>query len=101
MLRFLKLLPLLFLAAFFAAFAVENRDAVTLSLFPLPYNAELPLFLLAMVFFMFGIAVAGTLATLKFYRSKVQFFAMKRKVEALENEIGGLRAERNILPPVA
>jgi uncharacterized integral membrane protein len=99
--RFLKLLPLLLLAAFFAAFAVENRAAVSLSLFPLPYNAELPVFLLAMLCFMFGAALAGFLATSKFYRSKMQFLAMKRKVEALENEIGGLRAERNILPPVA
>lgn len=101
MLRILKLLPLLLLAALFAAFAVENRETVILSFFPLPYNAELPLFLLAMIFFMLGIAVAGTLATLKFYRSKMQFLSMKRKVEALENEIGGLRAERNILPPAA
>jgi putative membrane protein len=98
MLRFLKLFPLLLLAAVFAAFAIENRTAVSLSLFPLPYNVDMPVFLLAMLCFMFGAFLAGLVATMKFYRSKMQFLAMKRKVDALENEVGGLRAERNVIP---
>jgi uncharacterized integral membrane protein len=101
MMRFLKILPLILLAALFAAFAVDNRAAVSLSLFPLPYSVELPIFLLVMLSFLLGAAIAAIVATTKFYRSKIQFLMANRKITALENEVGGLRAERNVLPPAA
>jgi lipopolysaccharide assembly protein A len=98
--RFLKYLPLFILAALFAAFAIDNRGAVTLSLFPLPYTAELPAYLLVLLSVMLGAGMAALVAALTFLRRKFELTNAKRRIMALENEIGGLRAERAVLPPI-
>jgi putative membrane protein len=96
--RIFSIILLVILAGVFAAFAIDNRQPVTFSLFPLPYTAEMPVFALVLLSFMLGALVAGLIATLSFLRSKVELSMAKRHVAALENEVGGLRAERNVLP---
>ncbi|NBO19635.1 MAG: hypothetical protein EBV03_10520, partial [Proteobacteria bacterium] len=39
----------------FIIFAVDNRAISRLSLFPLPYEMDAPLFMVALAFFFFGI----------------------------------------------
>jgi len=99
MLRYLKYLSFVLIAAVFAAFAVDNRAPVTFSLFPLPYTAEMPLFMLVLLCFMLGAGVAGVIAWLASLQRRLELGTTKRHITALENEVGGLRAERNILPP--
>ena len=50
--RFLYWIISIPLAVLIAVFAVSNRTAVTLSLWPLPYEVDLPLFLPIMVAFL-------------------------------------------------
>lgn len=45
------------LAVLIAVFAVSNRTAVTLSLWPLPYEVDLPLFLPIMVALLLGLGI--------------------------------------------
>ncbi|PKR58755.1 LapA family protein [Thalassospira lohafexi] len=45
------------IAVLIAVFAVSNRAAVTLSLWPLPYELELPLFLPIMVALLVGLGI--------------------------------------------
>jgi uncharacterized integral membrane protein len=98
MLRLFRYVLLLLLTLFFIVFAVSNREAVQLSLFPFPYTAETPLFVMVLMSFMLGTAVAGTVAALTVFHRRWELANAKRHIAALENEVGGLRAERNVIP---
>jgi uncharacterized integral membrane protein len=55
--RFLYWIISIPLAVLIAVFAVSNRTAVTLSLWPLPFEVDLPLFLPIMVALLIGLAI--------------------------------------------
>ncbi len=99
--RFIKLLLLIFISAAFAAFAIVNRETVLISAFPLPYDIEVPKFLLALVCTTLGAAVAGLVMLASYLHHARELRAAKRRIMALENEIGGMKAEqRTSLPAV-
>lgn len=101
MVRFLRYCLLVLLTLFFIAFAISNREAVSLSFFPLPYTAETPLFILVLIAFVLGAAVAALVGFLTSLRKKFDHLSAQHRVAALENEIAGLKAERNVMPPAA
>ena len=55
--RFLYWIISIPLAVLIAVFAVSNRTAVTLSLWPLPFEVDLPLFLPIMVALLIGLGI--------------------------------------------
>jgi len=55
--RFLYWIIAIPLAVLIAVFSVSNRAAVTLSLWPLPYEIDLPLFLPIMVALLIGLGI--------------------------------------------
>lgn len=75
-------------------FTVSNRGDVLVSLFPLPFEVSLPLYL----FFLIALAVGYLVAMLSYSFSNLRYRreAKKehRKVEALEQEIATLRAQQ-------
>ncbi len=77
---------------FFVAFSISNRSAVAISFFPLPYEAELPLFLLALVCFILGVAVAGLFMGMRLSKLHGLFRREKKRAQALKNELDGLNA---------
>ena len=99
MLSKIKALFLFLIALFFIVFAVANRQLVTLSFFPLPYAVEMPIFLFSMVCFTLGIMMAGLLFSARSIKSRRLYRSEHKRVMALENELAGVKAENESLPP--
>lgn len=92
--RFLKTLLLSACALAFVLFAIENREAVQLSLFPLPYNVAMPLFLFTMMVFVAGSVTGWLCARLHAGGLRGKFRAEHKRVMALENEISALHNQK-------
>jgi uncharacterized integral membrane protein len=85
----------------FLAFAVSNREVVNLSLFPFPYAADLPVFLLTIASFAFGVIIGGITISFKHAKTRREAKAEHKRIDALENEINALKSERPPRPPAA
>lgn len=59
LLRFLRLLIAALVLLLLAVFAVANRQAVSVSLDPLPFAMDLPLYLLVFAVFLLGLILGG------------------------------------------
>lgn len=92
--RYLKFSFLAFVVLFFTAFSVVNRETVSVSLFPLPFAADLPLFLLALICFSLGALVAGFWVNIKFAKTKRMLSREHKRVMALQNELAGIKSEQ-------
>lgn len=93
-------LPAMLLAVLFA---VSNRQAVAINLFPLPFSLELPVYLFA-----FGVAALALfsgllLGWLAGYPQRLTARRDRRRLADLEKEMGELRAGMVMpdAPPVA
>ena len=75
MLRAIKLLLIAVFSVVFLDFAIVNRETVHLSLFPLPYAADLPQFLLILLCFALGALVGGFAVNMKLLKSSRQYRA--------------------------
>lgn len=100
MLRVLHLIFLILIAAAVAAFAIANRATVELSFFPLPYSAETPIFFLILATFLLGALVTALTALFSHLHLRFQLISARKRIAALENEIGGLKAEQDVKLPV-
>lgn len=85
-------------AIWFIIFAASNHDAVTLALFPLPYDIILPKFLFAILCFLAGAMIAGVAVSLKTSDEQRQFKKQRRKIAAMEEEIKIIKAKEPTLP---
>ena len=95
MLSSLRFLLFLIVAVAFSAFAVVNRSAVEVSLFPLPYSLEMPVFLLTIFSFALGVVIAGVLLGARAARSRRLYHGERKRVMALQNELEGVKAEKD------
>ena len=89
--RFVFWLLTLPLLAAIAAFAVTNREAVSLELWPLPFVVTVPVFLVILAAMAVGLAI-GALAT--WLSAGIQRREMRRRgrrIAALESEVQPLR----------
>jgi len=77
----------------FLGFAVANRQFIHISLFPLPYAAEMPEFIFAILCFALGCLVGWGFTGLKLSKSKRLLKTEHQYVMALQNEISGLHAK--------
>jgi lipopolysaccharide assembly protein A len=99
-LRTLKIITLAAIAVVFIVFAAGNHEAVSLSLFPLPYAIELPKFLMAIVCVSLG-AIFGAIAmSLKHSRARRRFTVEHKRASALENEIKSMRTHAETSPAI-
>ena len=98
MLRFIKLALVTVFSVIFLDFAIVNREAVHISLFPLPYAADMPQFLLTILCFALGALVGGVAVNLKSLKNSRRFRAEHSRVIALENEIAVMREEQHNQP---
>lgn len=74
------------------AFAVANRHQVAVSLDPLPFDFEAPLYVLALGFVFLGMLVGGVSAWLKALRWRRRLVEARRQLVRLEDELGAERA---------
>lgn len=92
--RYTRIVGFAAISIVFIVFAVDNREMVHVSLFPLPYMADMPLFLFAILVFFVG-AMAGFLCSrVKAHKLAVKLKAEEKRVAALQNQLDGLMAER-------
>jgi uncharacterized integral membrane protein len=73
------------------AFAVANSASVTVSLDPLPFEPELPLYLLALIFVFIGMLVGGLASSLRVLRWRRAARQARREVARLEGELRATR----------
>ncbi len=97
--RIINVVLIAAVSVIFILFAVNNRLIVTISLFPLPYEADLPLFILAILAFALGVITGGLIISLKFSKARRLARAEHKRVVALENEITALHNERQCQVP--
>lgn len=76
--------------------AVSNRGKVDLSLFPLPYEISMPLFMFAIITFALGITFGWLIAKLSILKYRKISKEANKRAGALENEISALRSEQLI-----
>ncbi len=94
MISLFKWLFLLLLTALLVLFAVVNRHDMLISLYPLPYQLELPVYLFVAFFFFIGFIIAWLLITIRHTGDALALRKSRKRVEALENELRGLRIGR-------
>ena len=100
MLRILSWIVGIPVAAAVVAFAVANRGSVKLSLLPLPFEIELPLYLVVLGAMLAGLILGGLIAWLSAGRlrrrarqSAREAEASSREAQALREKIGRLEAD--------
>lgn len=94
------------LAAVIIAFAVANRQLVTVSFDPFSsanpaYAATLPLFGLIFVLVILGVVVGGVAAWLRQSKWRRTARRAEAEVRELQQELAGLRARLSDTPPIA
>lgn len=95
--RAFSILAGLLLLAGVALFSVANRTPVTLTLNPLPFAAEVPLYLLCLILFLSGFLAGRTAGWFGGLRARRATLAARARNRALEEEITALRAEQQLL----
>ena len=91
MLRILSWIVGIPVAAAIVAFAVANRGSVKLSLLPLPFEIELPLYLVALGAMLAGLILGGLIAWLSAGRLRRRTRQAVREAEAASREARALR----------
>ena len=99
--RGFRVLCVVAITVLFLVFAISNRAPVHLSLFPLPYDADLPLFLLAIACFSLGVLVGGITMGIKLSQSWRAARQEHKRAEALENELSALHGQHPSIPAIA
>lgn len=78
------------------AFAVTNREPVSLSFYPLPYTMQTPLFLFGILSFALGLLIGGLQGMLSVFRFRRELRNERKRIVALENELALLRARPSV-----
>ena len=89
--KLIKTFLLLLVAAAFVVFAVANRANVAVSLFPLPYAADMPLFLFGLLCVALGAIIGGLAMSLRLSKRILQLRHEHQRAEALQHELASLR----------
>jgi lipopolysaccharide assembly protein A len=68
-------------------FAVSNRETVSVGFWPLPFLADLPLYLLCFLSLLIGALIGVAAAWTAGHRNRRELSARRRRIEALEREL--------------
>ena len=74
-------------------FIVANRGAVTVSLWPLPYLVDLPLYLVFFIGLFTGLVLAGVIGVIKRARSFTRARRAEKQAQRLQAEVDSLEQE--------
>jgi lipopolysaccharide assembly protein A len=81
------------IAALVSLFAASNRETVSLGLWPLPYLAQAPLYLVVLVVLFFGFAIGAVAVWIKGLRRRRQLRDCRRQNEALARELAATQSQ--------
>ncbi|WP_207482114.1 lipopolysaccharide assembly protein LapA domain-containing protein [Arenibaculum pallidiluteum] len=76
------------------SFALSNRDLVTLSLWPLPFTLDLPVYLVGLAGILVGFVAGGLVAWLGQHGSRSAARRERRRAERLAGELEAARKAR-------
>lgn len=96
----IKFLFLTVVTVALVTFCVVNRATVTISLFPLPYYADIPVFIIAILSIAIGVVVASVTLNIKIIKMGCKIKKMQQRIDALENENRAIRSEREFTVPM-
>ena len=68
-------------------FAVSNRETVSVGFWPLPFLADVPLYLLCFLSLVIGALIGVATAWMAGHRNRRELTARRRRIEALEREL--------------
>src|SRR5437667_12001725 len=91
--KFLFWMFVLLVAAVLALFAVSNRAGVALSLWPLPFLIEAPLYLIALGGALMGFLAGELAAWIAAARRRRELRRQRRHIAALEAELRATQAQ--------
>ena len=80
-------------------FALSNRETVSLTLWPLPFLVDLPLYLVFFLSLLLGFLIGASTAWIAGSRVRRELRRRRRRIEALERELAATQAELEN-PPV-
>lgn len=86
-------LPFLLLAVLFA---VSNREAVEITLWPLPYAATLPLFVTILVMLFLGFLIGAGFMWIEVLRTRRLIRILRRIADQQEQELNRLRRDKRL-----
>src|SRR5215469_5147823 len=83
---------LLLLAIFLTSFSVSNRSTVSVGLWPLPYLADIPLYLLVFLSVLIGAFSGAAGAWLAAGRDRRELRSRRRRIRMLEQDLAATRS---------
>lgn len=78
---------------FLILLAVSNRETVSLTLWPLPFLVDLPLYLVFFLSLLLGSVIGASAAWIAGGRVRRELRRRRRRIEALERELAATQAE--------
>jgi lipopolysaccharide assembly protein A len=83
------------------AFAISNRQPVSLGLWPLPFLIDLPLYLLVLLMLFTGFVIGATIGWVAGRRVRRELRRRRRYAETLERELVAIRSQLATQPEMA
>ncbi len=85
--KFLSKIVFIPVAAIVVLFAIANRDPVTLKFWPLPFDAELPLYFALLGALAVGVVLGTALSTYSVGKWRLKARSSARKTQSLEKKL--------------
>jgi lipopolysaccharide assembly protein A len=82
----------LVVAVFLVLFAVSNRETVSVGLWPLPFLADVPVYLLCFLTLSFGALIGVGAALITRGRDRRELRTRRRRIESLERELAATQS---------
>lgn len=96
MLKVIKWLLLVVVTVAIVMIAIANRQIVSLSIDPFPYNVDMPLFLVIAFSLFVGVLLGGFSMIYSVYRSRMEIYQYQRKIEKMEKDLSLLKVDKEI-----
>ena len=81
------------IALFFIIFSASNHQAAAISLFPLPYAVDIPVFLLVMLSILLGVIISMLAMVGKLSKLRHLYVSEKKRAVTFETELKSIRAK--------
>jgi uncharacterized integral membrane protein len=91
----------LVIASVLILFAVSNRETVSVGFWPLPFLADVPLYLLCFLSLVIGALIGAAVAWMAGHPNRRELRARQRRIEALERELTATQSRLDDHPAAA
>jgi len=91
--RFVYQAVFLVVAILLILFAVSNRETVSIAFWPLPFLADVPLYLLSFLTLFAGALIGCGVASITHLRDRRELRTRRRRIESLERELTATQSQ--------